>query len=509
MNPRSHLSTPAWAATGILVFLLLGVFTATAHAAATIQILNTDGPGEGFNDPAPFTPEGGNFAATIGQARLNAFQYAANLLGQRLNSSVTITVAAAIDPLPADAISAVLGAAGPFDMKLTTNGAAGVSYPDALANAIDNVDLDPASPEIIAFFSSTIDTGTVFGGTRWYYGFDRNAGNNIDFVSVVMHELLHGLGFALAADEATGAFLNGNPDTFLTNLEDHSEAGVFANLALAPMDSDRVAAFVDTGDLHWIGADVTANIGGLIGGTANGHMQMYSPNPLEIGSSVSHFDIAADPNELMEPFYTDPNHSPGLAVHLMTDIGWATNTGAGDADLAVSISPVDDEMLVSSGDVVDYTVTIDNPGVNTAVSSSLTFFLSAGATVNSTTPSQGSCTVFNSVVSCFLGDINSAATATVDVNTTAGPGSAIGGFFVHAVSTITSSGTPDSNQSNNIAVTTLPSTELTFAGRLQSLDSGGCTINRTASFAPLLPVLVVLSLGYLLVRRRIPVRARR
>ena len=43
---------------GLLV-LLIGM-PATLHAAAIINIVNMDGPGEGFNDPTPTVPVGGN-----------------------------------------------------------------------------------------------------------------------------------------------------------------------------------------------------------------------------------------------------------------------------------------------------------------------------------------------------------------------------------------------------------------------------------------------------------------
>ena len=38
--------------------------------AATINIDNVDGPNEGFNDPTPVAPEGGNPGTTRGQQRL-------------------------------------------------------------------------------------------------------------------------------------------------------------------------------------------------------------------------------------------------------------------------------------------------------------------------------------------------------------------------------------------------------------------------------------------------------
>ena len=80
-----------------------------ALAGATVLIVNMDGANEGFNDPTPWTPTGGNPATTLGQARLNAFQYAANIWGQCINSNVVIRVQAQMDPQFCNVNSAVLG----------------------------------------------------------------------------------------------------------------------------------------------------------------------------------------------------------------------------------------------------------------------------------------------------------------------------------------------------------------------------------------------------------------
>ena len=71
---------------------------AAVQAAATFVIVNGDGPGEGFNDPTPAAPIGGNSGTTVGQQRLNAFQYAANIWGARLTSSVPIRVRGRVEP---------------------------------------------------------------------------------------------------------------------------------------------------------------------------------------------------------------------------------------------------------------------------------------------------------------------------------------------------------------------------------------------------------------------------
>src|SRR5881296_3379782 len=77
----------------------LACLIARPAAAATVTIINADDPGEGFNDPTPATPVGGNPGLTVGAQRLYVFQYAANIWGNTLPSSVEIRVRAKFDPM--------------------------------------------------------------------------------------------------------------------------------------------------------------------------------------------------------------------------------------------------------------------------------------------------------------------------------------------------------------------------------------------------------------------------
>src|SRR5512139_3565102 len=89
---------------------LLAFAPALAFATATITIFNVDGPGEGFNDPAiPVDPAPGNAGITVGQQRLIAFQYAADLWGAAIDSPVEIVIQASFDPLGCTATAATLG----------------------------------------------------------------------------------------------------------------------------------------------------------------------------------------------------------------------------------------------------------------------------------------------------------------------------------------------------------------------------------------------------------------
>ena len=71
--------------------------------AATITIINGDPAGVGFNDTTPRSPMGENPGDTLGEQRLFAFEYAADLFANKLESSVEILVSASFAPCPAPA----------------------------------------------------------------------------------------------------------------------------------------------------------------------------------------------------------------------------------------------------------------------------------------------------------------------------------------------------------------------------------------------------------------------
>ena len=61
----------------VAICLITGLGS-VAHAA-TITIVNNDNPGEGFNDPTPVAPVGGNTGTTLGEQRLIVFETAARI----------------------------------------------------------------------------------------------------------------------------------------------------------------------------------------------------------------------------------------------------------------------------------------------------------------------------------------------------------------------------------------------------------------------------------------------
>lgn len=318
-----RLALPAALAALLIAALPLG--------AATITIVNTDGPGEGFNDPTAASPVGGNSGTTLGEQRLIAFQAAADTWGAIIESEVEIFVQASFDPLDCDAGGAVLGAAGAIQIVSNFPNAplADTWYHIALANALAGQDLipgptDSSADDIIAFFNSDIDNNNnCLSGINWYLGLDHNPGNDIDLLVVLLHEFAHGLGFSSFVDETTGREI-GPP--FRPDVYGHSTLDLSTGLHWDEMSNgQRKSSAVNDGNVVWDGANVTAEVGLLSGGTNGGFAQLYAPNPVEPGSSISHWDPAASPNQLMEPFINDgldSDFDDYLSDELMVDVGW-------------------------------------------------------------------------------------------------------------------------------------------------------------------------------------------
>ncbi|MBV9217545.1 MAG: hypothetical protein JO053_15365, partial [Acidobacteria bacterium] len=290
-----------------------------------INIVNNDGAGEGFNDTSPMTPEGGNNGTTLGDQRLNLFNFAASIWASYIDSTVPINVKAQFDPLtPCSTSGGVLGSAGTTSIYRDFTGAefSGTWYPAALTNKIMGADQDGTTAEINAKFNSSVDTGCLGTGTRFYYGLDNSTpSKRINLLVVLLHELGHGLGFQTFVSGSTGVQNSGFTDIFARHIYDRT-SGKFWNQMT---DTERKNSALNNGNLLWEGPNVDIASGGLTAGrdNSNGRVQLYAPSTYESGSSVSHWDTAATPNLLMEPII-----NTGLPLDLdltkqqLRDIGW-------------------------------------------------------------------------------------------------------------------------------------------------------------------------------------------
>jgi len=307
--------------TKYLVAMLFSLLFSISCSATTITIVNANTGTQGFNSTSPVTAEGGNSATTLGAAYFNVFQAAADFWEQRLDSPVEIRIESVFTALICTSTSAQLGGAGPLSGTANFANAPvqNTLYSIALANALAGQDLDPGVNDIFAQFNSQLDgRASCLGGARWWLGINGQPApaGTISLFETVLHEMAHGLGFLTFTNQSGQRFANLN-DPYLLNLFDLSLNQSWATMT----DFQRSFSSVNNGNLVWTGPNVASGAGVITGGRSNGLLRMYAPSVFEPGSSVSHWDTALSPDELMEPFATFTSDSTATVLALQ-DMGW-------------------------------------------------------------------------------------------------------------------------------------------------------------------------------------------
>jgi len=170
-------------------------------------------------------------------------------------------------------------------------------YASALANALAGRDLDPTSPEIEISITSN---------APWYYGTDGNCpARSFDLVSVILHEMGHGLGFVSGNyyDAFSGFGRVDQPTPF------DAYAQLPDGRRLADMPSPSLeAGKAMTSDLVWSGENAVKANNGI-------KPKLYTPSTYEPGSSISHLDEVTFSQSVDNAVMT-PNLDSGEVFHL-------------------------------------------------------------------------------------------------------------------------------------------------------------------------------------------------
>ena len=224
-----------------------------------------------------------------------AFQRAVDIWSDHIESDATIRVNANFATLG----PGVLGSAGAADLALNRPEFPfqNTVYPIALAEAI-------VGAEFPGVFGSSFDINATFSSafSNFYFGTDGNTPpGEFDFVTIVLHELGHGLGFAGSAryddgevdemgnDECTGVadtgcFLNTNlPFVYDRFIEDAGGVAI-TNGATYPENSAAFGSLITSNALYISGPSVDPTLGGP--GRA------FAPAGWQQGSSYSHWNEA-------------------------------------------------------------------------------------------------------------------------------------------------------------------------------------------------------------------------
>ena len=253
-----------------------------------------------------------------------AFQAAVDIWQQQVQSSVPIVIDASFTNFGR---SDLLGQAGSSLVDGFANQPrVSTFYPFPLANSLSGQDLgghfpDPAASHIDAQFNSA---------ASWYFGTDgATPGGSVDFESVVLHELGHGLGFFGSGSVSGGVGTIGSQGLpFIYDAFVQDNAGT--SILNYPNSSTQLASALQSNALFWFGSNGVAAAG------AGGRPKLYAPATFDPGSSYSHLDDATYPAGTINSLMThaigmaESIHTPGpIMLGMFRDMGWTTAAGAG------------------------------------------------------------------------------------------------------------------------------------------------------------------------------------
>lgn len=275
-----------------------------------------------------------------------AFEHATSIWESLLTSPVQIRVAAVWTNLP----GGTLGSAGPAFWAANFTGAPkrNIYYAGPLAEKLAGANLNGTEEyDIVAQFNSTAD---------WYF---ETSGipdpGEFDFITVVLHELGHGLGFTstFEVEDDIGRYGrytdNGIPfvyDLFLANGTSQNLYETFES------PSSQLATHLSGNSLFFkspFDADMA---------------QVFAPGVFSEGSSISHLDPTVfpqgSPNSLMRPFVSpnEVNHNPGSVMQkIFSDMGWVTTyiTHNHLKDRQDVTTPVEVKALIAADGTPGYT----------------------------------------------------------------------------------------------------------------------------------------------------------
>lgn len=246
----------------------------------------------------------------------DAFEFAIGIWESLLNSNIKIRINAVWTPMSEPGVLGSTSTNGFYKGSFIGAHNPDAYYAVAVAEKIADKQLNDVDDfEIDISFNST---------AAWYYGIDgETPTSNYDFVTVVIHELCHGLGFADSFNTTAtlGSYgLNGIPVIYDTFVEEESSRKRLTNTSNFQNPSAELRTALLSNALNFAGpVTVLYN--------SRTRPALYAPGIWSSGSSISHLNEATtlQVNALMTPFVGkgEAIHDPGkLTLSILADVGW-------------------------------------------------------------------------------------------------------------------------------------------------------------------------------------------
>jgi len=161
--------------------------------AATINITYLDETNVGFNSTEPYTPTTENPSTTLGEARRYVLERTVRMFSTQFHNDTPIFWGVKLEELGGGYGALTLGPVfteftqgSPIDEFGILN--TGTHYPSLLIDALSN------NVDRVMYSDDDYDATTQFSDYGKNYGFSKEGG--FRFASVVLHELVHVIGFA-------------------------------------------------------------------------------------------------------------------------------------------------------------------------------------------------------------------------------------------------------------------------------------------------------------------------
>jgi hypothetical protein len=259
-----------------------------------------------------------------------AFEYGASIWESLINSPVSIRINACWTELG----EGMLGSSGATTFHRDFSGApiAERWYQAALANTLSGSDLNEADGRDDDGDGADADAEMDIAYNRnfpWYFGTGGEpAEHEIDFVSVVLHEVCHGLGFAgsMVKSGTLGYWGWGqsNHPAAYDQFTEEGGGGSGRSLLSYGSGTSALGSALTNGNVFFDGANAREEDGGV-------PPRLHAPAVWQQGSSYAHLDYDTfndTENQLMVWALSsgESAHSPGpIALGILRDLGWTTN----------------------------------------------------------------------------------------------------------------------------------------------------------------------------------------